>query len=486
MKQEWVKKDGFFFVLCLLLGMLAEESFFRGQVGISFIIFIIAFYTVFFWRYRAISLSHQRLGYLVLCCVWLLAASYMLNDNALFRVLNILIIPGLVIFHLVLVTSPNQIKWNQPAFVTFILLRIFAAIKYIFQFAAAVGTGVKQGAKEDKLVIWKKVLIGIVISIPVLFVVLTLLMSADSQFERLVGSVPNWFKVINAEEVIRFLIVVITTLCFFGFMQVLLQKPIKVFKNPEKSIAFQLDTIITITVLILINAVYVLFTVVQFKYFFGGSLQADYTYAEYARKGFFELLFVTLINFSITVAVLTLAFQAGKGMKRLIQVLLTVLILTSSIMLCSAFLRLSMYEEAYGFTFTRVLAHSFMIFLILIFAYTLVKIWMAKLSLLHFYFITSLLYYTAIAVMDLDKIVVEENIQRYETYGKIDVHYLNRLSYTGVLGLTELYKTDPHIPELASILQERKNEALTASYPWQSYNLKRGQVNKVLRELEVK
>ncbi|WP_251554125.1 DUF4153 domain-containing protein [Neobacillus muris] len=482
MDQKWRKTDGIFFSLCLLLGILAEESFFRGEVGISYIVFIMAFYSVFFWRYRRIPLSHQRFGYLVLCCIWLLAASYFLTGNVLFHLLNVLVIPGLVIFHLVLVTSPKQINWNQPAFITFILTRILEAFKYNFHFAANVGNGLKQGAKEEQLIIWKKILIGILVAIPVLFVVLTLLISADAQFERLVGSVPNWFKVIDEEGTIRFFVVVFTTLCFYGFMQVLLQKPIKVFKNGENKNSYQLDAIITMTVLVLINAVYALFIAVQFKYFFGGSLQADYTYAEYARKGFIELLLVTLINLSITVTVLAL----GRGLKRFIQVLLTILIIASSVILCSAFLRLSMYEEAYGFTFTRVLVHSFMIFLVLIFAYTLVKIWVVKLSLLHFYFISSLLYYTAIAVMDLDRFVVKENIQRYETHGKIDVHYLNSLSYTGVLGLIDLYKKHPAIPEVKDILQERKNEASTNSYPWQSYNLKREQANKELKGLSLK
>ncbi|WP_462409626.1 DUF4153 domain-containing protein [Neobacillus sp. Marseille-QA0830] len=481
MEQKWNKTDGVFMVLCLLLGVLVEEAFFRGEVGISYIVFMVAFYSVFFWRYRRVPLTHQRFGYLILCCIWLLAASYFLTASKLFHVLNVLVIPGLVIFHLVLVTSPKQLKWNKPTFIFFVLSRLLEMVKFNVHFAANIGNGI--GDKKAKFIIWKKILIGIVIAIPVLFVVLTLLISADTQFERLVGTIPNWFKVIDAELVFRLLIISISALCFFGFMQVLPKKP-KVMKQSEKPLAFQLDAVITITVLVLINAVYVLFTVVQFKYFFGGSLQADYTYAEYARKGFFELLVVTLINLSIMVAVLMLSFQTGNVIKRLIQSLLTILILASSVILSSAFIRLSLYEEAYGFTFTRVLVHSFMIFLILIFTYTLVKIWVVKLSLLHFYFIAALLYYTAITVIDLDKIVVRENIHRYETYGKVDVHYLNRLSYTGVLGLIELYQSDPSIPELSGILQERGNEALTADHPWQSYNLKREQAYRQLLELK--
>src|SRR3954452_8532204 len=95
------KKDWLFLFLCFLLGILAEESFFRDLIGISYLIFTIAFYAVFFWRYRRFSFSHQRLGYLLLICIWLLSAGYVLNENILFYILNIVGIPVLVIFHLV-------------------------------------------------------------------------------------------------------------------------------------------------------------------------------------------------------------------------------------------------------------------------------------------------------------------------------------------------------------------------------------------------
>jgi hypothetical protein len=75
---------------------------------------------------------------------------------------------------------------------------------------------------------------------------------------------------------------------------------------------------------------------------------------------------------------------------------------------------------------------------------------------------------------------------RYEASGKIDVHYLGTMSYTGVLGLMDLYENEKDIPDLKTVLQDRKNEALTSSYPWQSYNLKREQAYEKLKKLELK
>ena len=164
----------------------------------------------------------------------------------------------------------------------------------------------------------------------------------------------------------RFVIILIYTFGFFGFMQVLLQK-----KNPivQKEGAFKpivMDGIITLTVLLLFNLVYILFIAVQFKYFFSGTLEDGFTYAEYARRGFFELLFVSLINLSITIASYYVYEKMLGHLKKAIRLALTVLVLSSGVLLVSAIMRMSMYEDAYGFTFTRVLAHSFMIFLMVI------------------------------------------------------------------------------------------------------------------------
>lgn len=481
-KSEWL-----FLIICLLLGIIAEQCFFiKAEIGISYPVFIAAFYSVFFWKFRGFSFSHQRFGYLVLICIWLLSASYFTHFTELFYGLNILVIPGLVFFHIVLITSSKKLQWNRLSFVSYLFIKLIDAVRYNALFTVRVQKSAQQGVNENKFSVIKRIIIGAIITVPVLIVVLPLLMSADSQFKRLVGRFPDWFNHFDAETAVRIIFVLISTVVFFGVLQVLLKKQLKVAEIDSNKRLFQMDGVIAVTILILMNIVYILFTFVQFKYFFGGSLQGDYTYAEYARKGFFELLFVTVINLSLTVVILTFVQSASKSLCRLCQSLLTILVLLSAVILSSAFLRLGMYEEAYGFTFTRILAHSFMIFLGVIFAYTLAKIWIVKLSLFHFYFITAIIYYAAINTVDLNQIVVSKNIDRYKASGKIDIQYLNSLSYTGILGLISLYEKRENIPNLTSILEQRQHELNNKSETWQSYNLKSQQTKAVLERLELR
>lgn len=479
------KSNWLFLFTCLLLGIVAEESFFQSEIGISYLVFIVAFYSVFFWKYRRFLFTHQRMGYLVLTCIWLLSASFFINQNMLFYVLNLLVIPTLVIFHIVLVTSPKMLSWNRVQFIFYVFSRIIEAIKYNVMFASLIRKLLKKRENDSNYLIGKKIVIGIVLSVPVLLVVLKLLMSADAQFEQLIGWIPYWLQNVNGRDIIRIIAILIYTLFFFGMMQILYRKHTKAVKLHPVNYTFQADGIIALTVLVIMNVVYVIFTFVQFKYFFGGTLMDEFTYAQYARKGFFELLFVTLINLSLTIVVLSFVHKTTKVLNRLIQSMLTILVLSSGVILCSAFSRLSLYENAYGFTFTRVLSHSFMIYLVLILTYTLVKIWMENLSLLHFYIITTLIFYSVINIVDLNHIVVKKNINRYEQTGKIDVEYLNQLSYTGVLGLISLYERDRNIPGLETILRERKNETLTENDSWQSYNLKKVQVQAKLKKIDL-
>jgi hypothetical protein len=479
MGEKLLKNDCIFLLLCVILGIVGEEAFFKDQMGISYFVFIISFYTVFFWRFRKFPFSHQRVGYFVLICIWLLTSGYYLYDTQLFYALNIVVIPVLVIFHLALVTASKNRIWHHFYFFIYTFLRVIDGLRYHVFFTQYVRNLSKNGNKRN-FVVWKKIILGITLSLPVLFIVLNLLISADAQFERLVKEIPYLFS-INVELLLRTIIVLVYAFGFFGFMQALFIKNNKIIQKEGPINPISMDGVVTLTVLLLLDFVYIAFVAVQFTYFFSGSLEDGYTYAEYARRGFFELLFVTMINLSVITASIQLSRTVYGNLKRFIRIALSVLVLSSMVLLISAFIRMMMYEEAYGYTFTRVLAHSFMIFLTVIFAYTLVKIWLEKLSLFHFYFISALIYYVGINVVNIDQFVVEQNIMRYETTEKIDIYYLNNLSDTGTLGLIDLYQSGADIPGLEELLIQRKADRLyIKNTSWQSYNLTR---NKTYNEL---
>ncbi|PLR90072.1 DUF4153 domain-containing protein [Bacillus sp. T33-2] len=486
MEMRLSKQDWIFFLICLGLGIVAEISFFHDMIGISYVVFSTCLYAVFFWRFRSYQFANKRIGLLLMVAIWLLSASFLFYSNMVFYMLNTLVIPFLVIGHLVLMTSPKEVLWHRWPFISRIYFKVSQSIGYAFRFLMTGPARIKAGMDEQKAHFVKRVLIGLVISFPLLFVIIILLTSADQQFGRLLGALPEWFSSLRiGEEIVRAGIVAVFTLALFGLFQVLYQKDTVEAEVPVPKEKMNWDGVIAITVLVLLNLVYLLFVVVQFRYFFSETLQGEFTYAGYARRGFFELVLVTLANLAILTSVLTYVKVENSWGRMFIRTMLTLMVAFSGVMLYSAFLRLLMYEEAYGFTFARVLAHSFMIFLMVILLYTVAKVWLERLSLVHFCLITSLIYYTVLNMINIDRIIVEQNLDRFEETEKIDIYYLYSLSYEGVIGLAELYELNPSMPGLRGLLVHSRQEAAEADWSWQSYNLSREKAYERLKKLDL-
>ena len=486
MEFKLKKGDWMFFLVCLALGILAERSFLNGKIGLSYPVFITVFYGVFFWKYRSYSFTNKKLGLLMVASIWLLSASFFLHSNMILYVLNILVIPVMVLIQLVLVTYPLANQWHRWPFVQKLILTVGAVIAYVYRFLINAVKLAARGLEESKSATIRKVLIGVAISFPLLFVIVNLLVSADQQFGNLIGTFPRWLLGLKIEEeVLRTIAITIYTLAIFGLFQVLKTKQQLPAETPKQKEKMAWDSVISLTVLTLLNIVYLLFVFVQFQYFFGETLKEGYTYAEFARRGFFELLFVTMLNLLIISTIVSFVDKASKFTTLAIRALLSLLVIFSGVMLYSAFIRLFMYEEAYGFTFARVLAHSFMVFLLVILCYSFMRIWMERLSLVRFYIISAIIFYTLVNTVQLDTFVVERNIERYSETGKIDIYYLNSLSYEGVEGLVELYKLNPDHPGLSDLLLQRRQEILDSEESWNMINMSRRSAEKAIMDLKM-
>ncbi len=379
-------------------------------------------------------------------------------------------------------------KWAKPEFVFALTSKLLEGLKYISNFGKVLFKKVFHNINETTSQVLKHIFIGLGIGIPLLLVITALLMSADKVFEDIVLRLPRFLLQFGSwESIFRLALVLLFTLLFFGVLQVLRNQyesqSITILSNVKK---IRWASVTALTILIMLNAVYVLFVVIQFNYFFGNGLQDGFTYASYARRGFFELLFVTLINWIILICCLKLVKDSRKSMKVILKIMYSVLILVSGVMLASAYQRLSLYEAAYGFTMDRILAHGFMIYLIVIFAYTLIRVWLEKLTLLHFYLIAGLSFYVLLNVINVEQVIVDKNIERFKDTGKIDIHYLNSLSYTGVEGLIELYELDPDYPELKDMLINRKQQIENQETQlWQSFNFTKHRITEQMKGLDI-
>ncbi|WP_282937841.1 DUF4173 domain-containing protein [Paenibacillus sp. RC67] len=487
-KQEMTVLAG-----ALVCGIIHYLLFYNKEWGLSYPLFTLCFYLYYYWSVKG-SQEWRLRSWLLLLPIGLLSLTYAVFTNKLFIVLNTLVIPCLIIVHTTWMMRRKDTRWFDLSIVWAALDQIFVhSIRYV---PLPVQSIVRMVSSKIKIKrsqqVWK-VMAGVTLSLPLLLLVGSLLASADTMFDRTLSKFPTLFEDIHLGSLaFKAGWIVVITVALFVYVWGLLYPKTRMTSNVQPSLTgeagegwdpgypvpyakpLRMDATIMATILILLNAVYVLFAIVQFSYFFAGGsavLPDGVTYAEYARRGFAELVVVTMINFSLLMITLHVVDRSIRPMDRFLRVLLAMLVGCTGVMLCSAFFRLSMYELAYGYTVTRVLVHAFMLFLVLLFAIALYKLWNDSFRLLQPYAIAAISAYIVLNYIQVDAVVASNNMQRYETTGKIDVAYLGSLSLEVVPYLLELQQKYPELQQTTEVLQGMK-ERLEADKPasWTEYN----------------
>ena len=181
----------------------------------------------------------------------------------------------------------------------------------------------------------------------------------------------------------------------------------------------------------LVDLLFLAFVRVQFEYLFGGQAnisQAGFTYSEYARRGFFELVSVAVLSLGLVLGLQWLTRRRSVREGRAARTLNSLLIGLVLVILASAFQRLMLYEQAYGYTELRVLSHVFMIWLAVGLVWFFVTQWMRPDRFAVGAFVCALGFVTTLNAINLDAFVARQNIARFHLTRKVDAWYLTTLS----------------------------------------------------------
>ncbi|MCM1158312.1 MAG: DUF4173 domain-containing protein [Bacteroidales bacterium] len=259
------------------------------------------------------------------------------------------------------------------------------------------------------------IFIGIIIGFPILSITTLLLASADQIFSDLLESVLNleasfdWLSENLSQNIILLpcgfilytllLYLVIGALCKGGI-------------NEQVRIPSRYATPIAITVFSMIDVVYILFAGIQFIFLFAG-MPAEHEYAEYARQGFFELLFVALINFF-------LVLYGNRHFARTTALKLVMMItcLCTFVMIASSAYRMRLYIHAYHLTFLRVFVLWFLLLLSFFMAGSIISIYRENWNSFRYCLFVLTCFYTVFAFSDIDSRIAEYNVAQFEK----DIH----------------------------------------------------------------
>lgn len=282
--------------------------------------------------------------YLIPIVLILLGTLFIKTDDSN-KVLNVIIIPFLISFLFLTLTnkfynvSRHFIKWFFKLFPT----KLFSNLKHISS-----NVNIKNTNKKKI----SNILIGILISIPFVIIIMSLLTSADMYFKVFIDNIKdNLNFLLNFKFIKNNLIVFIIyfIIIFSVFINILMNKTTKDEPNKITTV----ESSIASTLLIIINLVFVLFVVSEISKITVNflAIPEKYTYAMYAREGFFQLLIVTVINFSIILFFLykTNIIKENK----LIRVLILLLLTFTIILIFNSYYRMFLYINEFGFTILR-------------------------------------------------------------------------------------------------------------------------------------
>ena len=181
-----------------------------------------------------------------------------------------------------------------------------------------------------------------------------------------------------------------------------------------------LPLIVSAAMLVPLLLVYGLFFFSQWPLYtsaFTGALPRGWTYANYAREGFFQLCAVCAINGLLYLFVSLFTKQGqGEGVRR---GLLTLLCLCSLVLAATALSKMVLYIRTYGLTPNRVYSSWAMLLLVAAFLLALVGAYWKKLDLPRALFLLFTFLFGCLCLTDTNALIADYNVRAYEE-GRLD------------------------------------------------------------------
>ena len=410
-------------LMILLLSILNSILFYDKKLGINVILFMIPLLVLLVKTLK--NKIKNKKGLLFIIPIILLSTSYFIYDNTFFNTLNYIVISILLLLMFIYCIKPTY-KINEVLydFINFIFEPFTCIGKYYINIINKINI-------QDKTKIDKKKLTSIIIIIPIALLIILILCSADQIYGNAFENILNIFENLNSEKPkIRVLLIAVTFTYLGAIIYYLKYKYESSYRYSGKEIKVEEYTIkLLLTVL---NIIYLTFDYIQIKSLMFHCVSTNINYSEYARSGFFQLMFISLIN----LVILLISHKQNTKYNKIMS--LTMIILTF-IIIYSSFFRMSMYESTYGYTLLRLLVYVSLITLTILLIPTICYIFKPNINILKHYMIIIITIYTILSLSPVNYFIAYNNINRYYKTNKIDIEYLENYNSDNIPLLKDLY-----------------------------------------------
>ena len=295
------------------------------------------------------------------------------------------------------------------------------------------------------------VLIGLLITVPILAILLPLMIKADAAFEGMMDRMPE----IELAEILMTAILGAGLFCLLYSRNVaLVHRPKAGPAQPENSKGIHKLTVNT--VLVGVCAIYTLYLISQLAYFvggFAGILPEEYTLAQYARRGFFEMASLCALNMGIVVFAVALVRKNGPMAPLSTRLLCLFIGLVTVFLVATASAKMINYIGGYGLTRLRLMTQLIIVFFGIAAVTVSVNLFIRNPRYMPVLMVAALVIGGTALWADVDTVVATYNVNAYQA-GKlptVDVEYLGTLSSGALPQIARL--TEDEVPTVAKEAQ---------------------------------
>lgn len=273
--------------------------------------------------------------------------------------------------------------------------------------------------------------IGIVIALPLTIVVVSLLASSDAMFESVADKMSDFFSGFSFVTVVEILFAVPIAMYLFGALS---SSERKVTVDNGQSSALKimppLISYFAVTPICLFYTIYIAMQTANIA----NAVNQTLDYSEFARKGFFELCAIAVINLIVITAIQTFSKRTVG-----IRVYTAVISALSLGIIATAIFKMGMYIAEYGMTLLRVYTSWFMLVLAIVFVMMFVlqikdfKFWRAL-------FVGFTAMFFVLCFCNVNGIIASYNVSAYESgkLSELDIYAFDELGYSAAEPLAEL------------------------------------------------
>lgn len=282
--------------------------------------------------------------------------------------------------------------------------------------------------------------IGFACAVPVMLVLGVCLMDADAVFRLIVMRLFAGFELRISKNTFWFICMLLfgffSSYCGMRFLA--LQK-----KSAETEDRKQFAPAAALAFTGVIAAMYSVFCGVQVVYLFAGSMRLPegMTYAEYARSGFFQLLFVCFVNLCMV-----LLIKKYFARHKCLDMVLLVICACTFIMLSSSAYRMVLYIAAYQLTFLRMAVLAALAALALLMGGTAAMVLKPGFSLFNYSVTVVSVVYLAFSFSHVDYFIASYNLSHAAE--NTDWQYLTTISLDAAPAVARYYAAAPENQKL--------------------------------------